>query len=121
MNTEWIDAYCLEKKGVERDYKEEWQATRYMIRGKIFAMRGGDKNGLPIITVKLLPDFGARLREEYEAIVPGYYMNKTHWNSLYLDKDVSEEVLRIMLDQGYLIVLRSLSKKVQEEIGNLIQ
>ncbi|WP_028983472.1 MmcQ/YjbR family DNA-binding protein [Sporolactobacillus terrae] len=118
MRTDWIDAYCLGKKGVKQDYKQEWQATRAMIGGKMFAMRGGDKNGQPIITVKLLPEFGARLREEYDAIVPGYYMNKTHWNSLYLDADVSEELLKSMLDQSYSLVLRSLSKKMQQQIEN---
>lgn len=117
MECDWIDDYCLAKKGAEMDYKEEWQAYRYMIRGKMFAMRGGDKEGKPIITVKLLPEFGARLREEFEAIVPGYYMNKLHWNSLYLESAVSEKVLMAMLDQGYELVLHSLSKKVQQEIS----
>ncbi|MCL1632067.1 MmcQ/YjbR family DNA-binding protein [Sporolactobacillus sp. CPB3-1] len=117
MKTGWIDAYCLAKKGAEQDYKEEWQATRYMIRGKMFAMRGGDKNNLPIITVKLPPELGARLREEYPAIVPGYYMNKTHWNSLYLDSDVPESVLKGMLDRSYQLVLKAFSRHVQQEIS----
>lgn len=112
-----MDAYCLSKKGVEKDYKEEWQATRYMIRGKIFAMQGGDGKGEPIITVKLEPLSGAQLREEYKDIVPGYHMNKVHWNSLYLRGDVPDKVLRGMLDQAYRIVLGSMSKKVQKEIA----
>ncbi|WP_100489085.1 MmcQ/YjbR family DNA-binding protein [Sporolactobacillus pectinivorans] len=116
MKYEWIDEYCLSKKGVEQDYKVEWQATRYMIRGKIFAMMGGDKNGRPIITVKLAPSTGAQLREEYPDIIPGYHMNKVHWNSLYLEGDVPESVLKGMLDQAHSIVLNRLSKKVREEI-----
>ncbi|MCO7125838.1 MmcQ/YjbR family DNA-binding protein [Sporolactobacillus shoreicorticis] len=87
-----------------------------MIRGKLFAMRGGDKNGRPIITVKLLPQFGAHLREEYDAIVPGYYMNKAHWNSLYLEADVPEHVLKTMLDQAHMLVLSSLSRKARQEL-----
>jgi len=116
MDTEWIHDYCLTKIGTECDFKEEWQATRYMIRGKMFAMRGGDKKGSPIITVKLSPEFGAHLREEYDAIVPGYYMNKTHWNSLYLEADIPVSVLKTMLDQAHMLVLSSLSKKVRQEI-----
>jgi predicted DNA-binding protein (MmcQ/YjbR family) len=117
MNYEWLDAYCQAKKGSEKDFKAEWNATRYMIRGKMFAMQGGDKYGKPIITVKLEPLFGELLRKQYKDIVPGYYMNKDHWNSLYLDGDVPDEVLRDMLDKAYEILLASFSKKAQDEIA----
>lgn len=116
MKYEWISDYCLAKKGVEKDYKAEWEATRYMIRGKMFAMQGGDKYGKPIITVKLEPAHGDILRQQYKDIVPGYYMNKDHWNSLYLEGDVPDDVLADMLDNAYNIILRSLSKKTQNEI-----
>ncbi|ERJ11335.1 MmcQ/YjbR family DNA-binding protein [Haloplasma contractile] len=116
MNYNWLDEYCTTKKGVEKDYKIEWDATRYRINGKMFAMCGGDKEGKPIITMKLEPDFGELLREKYEEIIPGYYMSKRHWNSLYLEGNVPDKVLKKMLDQAYKLVLESLSKKVQKEI-----
>lgn len=116
MKYEWLDAYCLGKPGAKKDYKEEWQATRYMIRGKMFAMQGGDKNGTPIITFKLEPDFGTFLRSQYKDIIPGYYMNKEHWNSLYLDGEVSDEIVREMADRSYRLIFTSLSKKLQQEI-----
>jgi predicted DNA-binding protein (MmcQ/YjbR family) len=116
MKYEWLDEYCISKKGVEKDYKPEWDANRYMIRGKMFAMQGGDKEGKPIITVKLEPMFGELLRIKYKDIIPGYYMNKVHWNSLYLEGDVPDDILRNMLDKSYSIVLGSLSKKAQREI-----
>ena len=49
MNYLWLDAYCLAKKGCEKDYKAEWEAFRYMIGGKMFALCGTDKEGNPII------------------------------------------------------------------------
>ncbi|WP_101911651.1 MmcQ/YjbR family DNA-binding protein [Marasmitruncus massiliensis] len=116
MNYDWLDEYCLSKRGVQKEFKADWNATRYMLNGKMFAMHGGDKEGKPIITVKLDPMFGQLLRNQYRDIVPGYYMNKEHWNSLYLEGDVPDEVLRDMLDQAYQIVLKSLSKKLQTEI-----
>ena len=94
MNYPWIDEYCLSKIGVERDYKTEWQATRYMIRGKMFAMQGGDKEGKPIITIKLSPMDGQALRSQFADIVPGYYMNKEHWNSLYLEGSVPDDIVK---------------------------
>lgn len=118
MNYTWIDEYCLSKKGVEKDFKEEWNAFRYMIMGKMFGMQGTDKVGKPIITIKLDPMLSTSLREQYSDIVPGYYMNKTHWSSLYLEGSVPDEILKTMLDNGYDILLRSFSKKRQEEILN---
>lgn len=116
MNYPWLDEYCLSKAGAEKDFKPEWEATRYMLRGKMFAMQGGDKYGKAIITLKLEPAFGELLRRQYEDIVPGYYMNKQHWNSLYLEGSVPDEVLRDMIDQSHQLLLQSLPKKVQKEI-----
>ena len=116
MKYQWLDEYCLAKKGVEKDFKEEWGATRYLIKGKMFVLQGGDKEGRPIITVKLEPDYGDFLRQEYADIFPGYYMNKIHWNSLYLNGDVPDDVVRDMLDRSYNLIFSSLSKKARNEI-----
>lgn len=112
----WLDEYCLSKKGVEKDFKLEWNATRYTLRGKIFALQGRDKEGKSIITVKLEPIFGELLRSQYKDIVEGYYMNKEHWNSLYLDGNVPDNLLRDMIDKSYGLLLVSLNKKAQKEI-----
>lgn len=119
MKYAWLDAYCLSKKGVEKEYKLEWKATRYMIKGKMFVLEGGDKEGKPIVSVKLDPEFGDFLRQQYSDIVPGYYLNKEHWNSLYLEGNVPDDILRDMLDKSYNLVLASMSKKLQKEILEL--
>lgn len=112
---EWLDAFCLAKKGVSKDYQPDWQATRYKIGDKMFAMAGGDREGKPIITVKLEPDFSSLLRQSFSDIVPGYYMNKEHWSSLYLEGSVPDDVLREMLDHAYLLVLGKFSAKKRKE------
>ncbi|SDZ12507.1 MmcQ/YjbR family DNA-binding protein [Tindallia californiensis] len=116
MKDEWLDSYCLSKKGAEKDFKVEWDATRYLIGGKMFAMQGGDKEKKPIITLKCEPAFGQQLRREYHHIVAGYYMNKEHWNSVYLEGDVPKDILKQMIDMSYELVLNSLSKKKQKEL-----
>ncbi|MCL2843490.1 MAG: MmcQ/YjbR family DNA-binding protein [Oscillospiraceae bacterium] len=115
-NYEWLDAYCLSQTGATTDYQPDWEATRYLVGGKMFAMRCGDKEGKPIITLKLEPVFGDLLRQQYEHIVPGYYMNKMHWNSLYLEGDVPDDVVQTMIRESHRLVLQSLSKKMQKEI-----
>ncbi|SHJ90807.1 Predicted DNA-binding protein, MmcQ/YjbR family [Hathewaya proteolytica DSM 3090] len=118
MKYQWIDEYCLSKKGVEKDFKVEWNVTRYRIGEKMFAMQGGDKYNKSIITLKCEPSFGRALREQNENIVPGYYMNKEHWNSVYLDGDVPDDILKQMIDMSYELVLNSLSKKCRENLLN---
>jgi predicted DNA-binding protein (MmcQ/YjbR family) len=106
----------MSKQGATKDYKEEWQATRYMVGGKMFAMQGDDNTNRPIITLKLLPADGDFLRRRYEDIIPGYYMNKEHWNSVYLDGAVPDGIVRDMIDKSYSILFVSLTKKLQKEI-----
>ncbi len=114
---EWVDDYCLAKAGAEKDFKTEWNAVRYLLRGKMFAMLGGDKTGRPIFSLKLEPEFGEFVRSTSSGdIIPGYYLNKVHWNSVYLEGKVSDELMREMIDRSYHLLLTSLSKKVQAEI-----
>ncbi len=119
MKYEWIEEYCLSKKGAIREYKVEWDAIRYMIKDKMFVLQGEDNKGNQIITVKLKPEFGELLRLKYEDIIPGYHMNKVHWNSLFLDGDVPDDVVKEMLDESYGLVYLSLSKKDQMEIEGI--
>ena len=118
MKYDFIQAYCLSKKGVKEDYKEEWDAIRYSVCGKMFALIGNDGKGQPIISVKHIPEYGEELREKYEEISPAYYMNKTHWSSMLLEGNVPEKVLKQMLDGSYELIFNSLSKKIQNEILN---
>jgi len=117
MNYPWLDEYLLSKRGVEKDYKPEWEAYRYQVGGKMFALLGEHKDGRPIITLKCEPAFGSELRAQFpEKIIPGYYMNKEHWHSLYLESDVPDEVLKMMADQSFSLIFGALSKKAQKEI-----
>lgn len=117
MKYDWIDAYLLAKVGVSKNLKKEWNWIRYVIEDKLFvAICLNDDNEPYYITLKLPPDEGIRLREIYEDIIPGYYMNKTHWNSIKVDGDISDELMEDMLDQAYQVVLSSFSKKRQLEI-----
>ena len=68
------------------------------------------------ITLKLEPLEGDFRRKQYDDIIPGYYMNKTHWNSVKADGAVPNDIIRELLDKAYKIVLGGLSKKKQKEI-----
>lgn len=113
----WLDDYLMKMKGVTKDFKEEWQWTRYMVGGKLFlAVCKNDHGEDYLITLKLEPMEGDYLRRKYEDIIPGYYMNKVHWNSIKVDGAVPDELLMDLCDKSYGLVFSGLSKKVREAI-----
>ncbi len=117
MKYPWIDEFLMEKPGVTKDLQKDWNWMRYQIGGKMFAAVCMDNDNKPYyITLKLEPMEGDFLRKQYEDIVPGYYMNKTHWNSVKADGAVPDDLLKDILDKAYDIVFKSLTKKKQKEI-----
>ena len=117
MKYPWIDEYLMEKRGVTKDLQAEWNWIRYHIGGKMFAAICMDDHDQPYyITLKLEPSEGEFWRQQYDDMIPGYYMNKLHWNSVKADGSVPDDILRDLLDKAYKIVLNSLSKKKQKEI-----
>lgn len=123
MRYEWMDAYLCGKAGVTKDLQKNWNWIRYQIGGKMFAaVCLGTDNAPYYITLKLEPLEGDFLRQQYKDIIPGYYMNKVHWNSINPDGEVPDDLLKDMLDKSYCLVLGSFSKKKQQEIleGNFL-
>ena len=94
MNYSWVEEYLLQKPGVIKDLQETWNWIRFKIDGKMFAAICMDDSNQPCyITLKLEPAEGERLRKQYEDIIPGYYMNKIHWNSIKINGKVDDDVL----------------------------
>lgn len=117
MKYAWIDAYLLDKVGVTKDLKKEWNWIRYQIGDKMFAAVCLDEDDKEVyITLKLEPSEGDFLRQQYEDIIPGYYMNKVHWNSVKADGEVPDDLLKDLLDKSYWLVFRGLSRRKQNEI-----
>jgi predicted DNA-binding protein (MmcQ/YjbR family) len=113
----WLDKHLQNQPATEKKFQPAWQAYQYLVRGKMYAYIGmNDKNKRPIITLKLEPAYSDMLRREYVDIVPGYYMNKLHWSSVYLDGEVPQEVLADMVCAAHKTLLSSLSKKAWREI-----
>ncbi len=118
MNYPWLDEYILSKKGMIKEFKAEWNTNRYMLKDKMVGLYSVDGEGREVITLKCEPGFGELLRENYDDIRPGYYMNKVHWNSVDLNGSVPDDVLKQMADNSYELILMSHTKKVQKEIND---
>lgn len=116
----WLDEYLLSKRGVTKDLQPSWNWIRYHVGGKMFAAVCLDDADRPYyINLKLEPLEGEFFRSQYKDIIPGYYSNKIHWNSINPDGEVPDELLKDMLDKSYQLVLKGFSKKQQREILGL--
>ena len=120
MKYDWIDDFLLGKKGVTKDFQADWNWIIYKVDDKMFVAVCLDDNDKPVyITLKLNPVDGEFFRNSYEDIIPGYYMNKIHWNSIKADGNVPDDVVKELLDKSYTEILNKLTKKKRAEILSL--
>ena len=108
--------YCLSKKGATEHFPFDQDTLVFKVMGKIFALTGLDR---PEATANLKcdPEYALELREEYDGkIVPGYHMNKKHWNTVELESALPEKLIRSLIDHSYDLVVNSLTRKLQNEL-----
>lgn len=117
MRYAWLDGELLSMPGAVKDFKAEWGWIRYMVCEKMFAATLTDGERRAVVSLKLDPLEGEFLRGQYPDIAPGYYMNKRHWNSIRLDGEVPDDLLRELAWKSYRLVLNGLTKKQRESLG----
>jgi len=105
--------HCIEKPGVTEGFPFDKSTLVFKVFGKMFALV--DVDVFEVINLKCDPEKAVELRESHQGIQPGYHMNKTHWNSVYLNEDVSDQLLVELIDHSYELVYASLPKKVRNE------
>ncbi len=115
MNTEDFRQYCIQKKYTTESFPFDDSTLVFKLNNKIFALLSLEEESKSC-NLKCDPERGIMLREEYSGIVPGYHMNKKHWNTVAFDEDVSDQLIRELIDHSYELVLLSFSKKVQKEL-----
>lgn len=119
---EWLDACLLSQAGAAKDFKAEWGWHRYLVDGKMFAAtcQPGSEHkvtaGREIVTLKCDPTISELLRDQYPDIIPGFYCDKRHWISVFLDGGVPDDVLRELCVRSHQLVFSKLAKKKQAEI-----
>ena len=118
MNLETYYEYCLYKKGVTEHFPFDEDTLVFKVGGKMFALSSLSQweKGQPSVNLKCDPERAEELRAEYDDIQPGFHMSKTHWNTINLNKSVSDEFVKELIDHSYELVFISLTKKSQNEI-----
>lgn len=117
MNIEEYRNYCLRKKGVTEEFPFDENVLVFKVMGKIFALT--DVNEFETINLKCDPEEAVLLREKYDAVQPGYHMNKKHWNTILLDGSVPDKYIFQWIDHSYDRVVEGLTKKLKEELGKM--
>lgn len=104
MDIEQLREYALQKSGVEEGFPFGEDTLVFKVNGKIFLLAGLDNNPLQF-NVKCNPDKAVELREEYpDAVLPGYHMNKKHWNTVVVNGVLSSKQIKEMVDDSYNLV-----------------
>lgn len=117
MNIEDYRAYCLSLKGCEEGLPFGDETLVFKVGGKIFALTGISLFGS--VNLKCDPEKAVELREQYPAVIPGYHMNKKHWNTVLMDGSISDRLLKEWTKHSYELVVSSLTKKLQQELNDL--
>lgn len=110
-------AYCLSKPGVTESTPFGPDTLVFKVMNRMFAVTGIDE--FEFINLKSTPEKVIELRESHEGIQPGWHMNKAHWNSVFTDGSVSDQMIKALADESYDLIVASLPKKIQKELAEL--
>jgi len=117
---ETIHAYALSEPGAIDDRPFRPDLPVYKIGGKMFAYLSPSESP-PFITLKLEPMHGQLLRSTYAAVMPGYHMNKDHWNSIDLDGSIDDAELLTWADESYELVVSKLTRAQKEALQDSVR
>jgi len=118
MNIEELREYCLSKKGVEETLPFGPDTLVFKVVGKAFLLTGLDSERFQF-NVKCDPAKAIELREEYECVIPGWHMNKKHWNTIIADGSVKDKLIKEWIDHSYELVVEGLNKKEKATLSSL--
>ena len=114
MNIEELREYCLSMKGTTESFPFDDATLVLKVEGKMFAI-------IPLNTVdtsislKCDPELAISLREQYEAVVPGYHLSKKHWNTVYIDGRLTNNLIHEWINHSYNLVIAGLPSKIRQQ------
>ena len=118
QNLPALTEYCLAKPGTTASYPFGEGTLVFKVLDKMFALIGEDQAPLRM-NLKCDPEDAQALRVQYQAIIPGYHMNKTHWLSLIMDGTLPDELVCELIDHSYDLVVAKMSAAKQRKLRAL--
>ncbi len=116
MNIEDFRLYCLAKNGATEGCPFGDDVLVFKVMNKIFAL--ANLVDVPLrVNLKCAPERSVELRERYDAVTPGYHMDKRHWNTMLLDGSIPEAELAELIDHSYNLVVAGLRRSDREALA----
>jgi len=109
MNIEQLREFCLSKEDTSESFPFDNVTLVFKVTGKIFALTNTE--GEFTVNLKCDPEKAIDLREHYPCVLPGYHMDKKHWNTVVIDGSVSDQILEEWINDSYDLVLKKTKKK----------
>lgn len=105
-----LRALCLSFNAAVEDFPFNPETSVFRVRGKMFALT--DLEARPLkVNLKCDPDDAIRLRAEHpELIVPGWHMNKRHWNTVTVDGALPDRLVQELVEDSYDLVVAGLPR-----------
>lgn len=116
MDIESFRQYCLKLPGVEETFPFGPDTLVYKVMGKVFAIAGLDALEFQV-NLKCDPERALEWRDEYpDQIIPGWHMNKRHWNTVFFEAGLSRPFLTEMIQHSYQLVVAGLPAKIRKQL-----
>ena len=109
--------YCLSKKGVTESFPFGEPTLVFKVMDKMFALTNADN--FVSVNLKCDPEKAITLREEYPAVLPGYHMNKKHWNTIEVNGTIPDDLFKSWVDHSYDLVVSGLPKNKRQELQSM--
>jgi predicted DNA-binding protein (MmcQ/YjbR family) len=116
VNAPRLRAHCLSFAGAEETFPFGPDNSVFKVAGKMFALSRLRADPLRV-SLKCEPALAQRLRETHPTVLPGYHLNKRHWNTVVLDGSLADRMIRDMIEDSYDLVVSSLPQARQRELG----
>ncbi len=110
-----LEKVLLAKNGSKKEFPFDEVTAVYKVMNKMFALVS-IKEDIININLKCQPDDALGYRDIYECVIPGYHMNKKHWNTVIVNGEMKDEILVDMIDESYDLVVAKLTKKEKTEL-----
>ena len=112
MDIEYFRTICINKPGTTEDFPFDDKTLVFKVMGKVYALCRLESDPMQV-NLKCDPDRAEDLRDSYASVIPGYHMNKKHWNTLVMDGDIPFRLFKELIDHSYELVYNKLPKKTK--------
>ena len=110
MSPSELRAFCLSLDGADETFPFGANTSVFKVGGKMFALSQLEAESLRV-SLKCEPDLAQTLRRDHPAVIPGYHLNKRHWNTVIIDGSLPERMIRELIEDSYDLVVDGLGRR----------